>query len=323
MNIANQTEQNGTSIVTLTMNPTIDVMMHVDQFIAGPKLRTGNPSYDPGGGGINVSRVVHELGGRSLAVFAAGGPTGDKVRTLLEETGIAHRHIPIAEGTRQNITIAENSTNRLYRLVTAGPRLSDDEQAQCRQALEQLDPPADYLVLSGSLPPGVGGDFYSRIIRKLKPRGTRVILDTKGEALRRAVEEGVYLVKPNLHELSELAGRELDDEREQQRAAEELIDRRAAEVIIVSLGPSGVLLATGEGSRRLRAPSVPVRSAVGAGDSMVAAVTFALARGRSVKDAVRWGIAAGSAAVMTTGTRLCRREDVERLYEELAPENRD
>jgi len=180
-----------------------------------------------------------------------------------------------------------------------------------------LLPRVDYLVASGRLPPGAPADFYGRIARLAKEQDTRLVVDTSGEALRLALEEGVFLIKPNLREFAELTGRELANETQEERLALELVARRKSEVVVVSLGAAGVLAATAQGAQRLRAPLAPIKSKVGAGDSTVAGMVLALARGRPWREALRFGVAAGAAGVMTPGTELCRREDAERLYDQI------
>ncbi len=304
-------------IVTLTMNPAIDVTVSVDQMLPDRKLRSGRPTYEPGGGGINVARVVHMLGGRCQAVYAAGGATGRQLDDLLDSKGVECRRIEIEDRTREDIAVIEDSSEQMYRVVMPGPELSKDEERQCFDAMRSLDETPEYVVISGSLPRGVASDFYRRVVAALKPRGTRLIVDTKPDILEDAVAEGVFLIKPNMRELRQLSGDDLDEEKQQERAAKELVDRGLCEVVVLSLGAAGVLLASAEGTERLRAPSVPIRSKVGAGDSMVGGLTLGLARGMSIRDAVRHGIAAGSAAVMTAGTQLCRAEDVEKLFAQL------
>jgi 6-phosphofructokinase 2 len=304
-------------IVTLTMNPAIDVSVSISHVAPDRKLRCSDPVYDPGGGGINVARVVRTLGRECLAVYTAGGATGQQLDDLLKSRAVERKHIPIAGRTREDITVLEETSGQLYRLVMPGPELTAQEQIRCLHALEELDGPPEYVVISGSLPPGVPADFYRRVVRILKPRGARVIVDTKSDALKEALQEGVFLIKPNLRELGGLAGRDLDHEKQQEQLARDLVTRGQSDVVVVSLGAAGVLLVSQDTTERIRAPSVPIRSKVGAGDSTVGGITFGLAQGMSLRDAVRYGMAAGSATVMTPGTQLCRREDVEELFEEI------
>jgi hypothetical protein len=196
--------------------------------------------------------------------------------------------------------------------------VSDAEWRRCLDTLAALDPPPDYLVASGRLPPGIPTDFYAHVARICHALGTRLIVDTSGDALRATLNERVFLIKPNLRELGLLAGHELVDEAQQEAVARMLVADRMCEVVVVSLGAAGVLYATPDGFERVRAPTVSIKSKVGAGDSMVAGIVLGLARGMGMADAVRFGVAAGAAAVMTPGTELCRRADAEHLYQRIA-----
>lgn len=305
-------------IATLTMNPSIDRNTTVDRVIAEDKLRCSAPRRDPGGGGLNVSRALQHLGGTSVAVYAAGGPTGEILRMLLDDSGIDHRPVPIQTWTRENIHVDEQSTGLQYRFGMPGPAISDDEWQRCLATVSALDPAPDYLVASGSLPPGVPDDFYADLARRARERGTRVILDTSGAALRRAVEVGVYAIKPNMRELAALAGEPVEHEDKQEEVCRGLVARGRCEVVIASFGASGVLMVTADRCKRVRAPVVPIRSKVGAGDCTVAGFVLGLARGLDVAEAVLLGVAAGTAAVMNAGTALCRREDAEALFARMA-----
>lgn len=308
------------AICTLTLNPALDIATATDRVTATHKLRCTTARYDPGGGGINVARVVFELGGNATAVYTAGGPVGHSLRELLDTAGIPQVVVPIRGETRVNITVDERVSNNQFRFVFPGPELSPEEQEQCIEAVAKLDPKPEFLVASGSLPPGVPADFYARVARLAKSLGAKYFLDTSGDALREAGREGIYLVKPNLKELSEFAGRDLATRSDQIDAARELIAEGRAEVVVVSLGADGALLVTDKLAEHFPALQVPLRSAVGAGDSMLGGIVYSLARGNPLRDAVRYGIAAGAAALMTEGTELNRREDTERLYAEMLSE---
>jgi len=304
-------------ILALTMNPAIDKGTGVDNVVPERKLRCHQPSFEPGGGGINVARAITKLGGTALILYPAGGPPGTMLEHLLDQEGLEHRKIPIRGWTRENLTVYEETSGQQFRFGMPGPDMSTSEWEECLQTFADVRPPPAYIVVSGSLPPGVPGDFYARVAAVAHKDGARVIVDTSGEALAMAVQEGVFLIKPNLRELGHLTGVEIRGEAEQEEVARGIIQEGRSEVVVVSLGAAGALLVTKEGSRRFRAPTVPIKSKVGAGDSMVAGIVLGLAQGRSLADAVRLGVAAGAAAVMTPGTELCRREDTERLYEGL------
>jgi len=305
------------SIVTLTLNPAIDKNTTVDRVVAEDKLRCEAPSREPGGGGINVSRVVHRLGGSSTAVYTSGGPTGAILEGLLDDEGLTHTPLHTDDWTRENLIVSETSTDRQFRFGMPGPTLSAEEVETCLDALRGLDPAPDYFVVSGSLPPGVPDDTYAAVAEAAHTLGARPILDTSGAALRRATEAGWYLLKPNLRELEQLAERSLHSEPEQRDAARGFIERGWCEVVVLSMGAAGALLITADRTEHVRSPTVPIESRVGAGDSMVAGLALALARDLDLSAAVRFGVAAGAAAVMTPGTELCRRADTERLFEQM------
>ncbi|MFW6180327.1 MAG: 1-phosphofructokinase family hexose kinase [Spirochaetota bacterium] len=301
-------------ILTCTVNPTIDTSTSVDHVAPEHKLRCGRPSHEPGGGGINVSRVLLRMGLESTALFTAGGTMGEWLNRLLAGEGVSTIPCPVRGSTRENFTVLEKASSQQYRFGMPGPKLSPAEWEGVLQAAASLDPPPRYLVASGSLPPGVPVSFYARMSETVRGRGTRVILDTSGEPLKAAVEAGVYLLKPNMRELQQLAGRSSDDSEGLEGIARELLDKYPCTAVAVSLGAGGALLVTGGKSLRISAPTVNIQSKVGAGDSMVAGITAGLARHWSLEEAMRYGVAAGTAAVMTPGTELCRRRDVERLY---------
>lgn len=303
-------------IVTLTFNPAIDGASEADVVRPTRKIRTMNERYDPGGGGINVARVIAELGRPSVPIYLAGGATGAVLDELVAARGFRPERIAIRDHTRVSHAVYERSTGLEYRFVPEGPLVRGDEWPGVLAALDALD--FDFCVASGSLPRGVPDDIYVEVGRVVARKGARLILDTSGAALKAAVAAGgLYLVKPSLGEFEALAGRELRDERAQEEEALAIVRKGAIDILAITLGHEGAVLATRDGVRRLRPPDVVARSAVGAGDSFAGAMTFALAEGRSIEDAFVLGLAAGTAAVLTPGTELCRKADVWRLYDAL------
>jgi 6-phosphofructokinase 2 len=300
-------------IVTLTMNPALDTTTSVDVVRPTDKLRCATTRYDPGGGGINVARVAHVLGASVSAVFPAGGATGEVVMSLLHDAGVPFQQVPINAATRESFTVNETSTGQQYRFVLPGPRLTFIEQTRCLDRLRVLAEAAQFVVASGSLPPGVPPDFYQRVADICGHLGARLVLDTSGGGLR-CVSSGVYLLKASVRELRECVGRPLTTESEQFAAAHGLIASGRAHVVLVSLGSQGALLATQQGSQRFSAIPMGFGSGVGAGDAMVAAITVGLTRGWPLAKSVRLGIAAGAAMLMTPGTAACARADVEKLF---------
>src|SRR5689334_784911 len=308
----------GAAIVTLTMNPALDISTNADVVRATNKIRCGTARYDAGGGGINVAKVAHALGGSVSALYAAGGPTGQVLTDLLVADGVPIRRIDIAATTRESFTINEVSTGLQYRFVLPGPCLTFEEQRECLAELRRAAASAKYVVASGSLPPGAPVNFYQQVALICRELDTPLVLDTSGGGLRH-ITSGVFLLKASLRELTECAGRDLASEGEQLAAAHELIDCGQAEAVVVSLGSDGALLATANES--LRFPAIPMRalSGVGAGDAMVAAITVGLTRGWPLSTSVRYGIAAGAAVLLTPGTQPCTRADAERLFEVAEP----
>ncbi len=303
-----------TRILTMTMNPAVDKSATVNDVVAESKLRCSDPRHEPGGGGINVARAIRKLDGESVAVFPAGGPTGKILTDLLDDEGISQDRIASEAWTRDNLTVFEEATVQQYRFGMPGARLKESEWQACLDRI-QCDPCPDYVVASGSLPPGVPDDFYAQVSKAAKRVGARFMLDTSGMPLKRASSEGVYLLKPNAREFEALTDEPFRSEEQQETLAREVVqDEDGCEVLVLSLGAAGVLMVTRDKTERIRSPSVPIRSKVGAGDSMTAAIVLGLARGMGVRDAVCYGVAAGAAAVMTPGSELCRKEDVEDLY---------
>jgi len=303
------------SILTLTMNPAIDKSAMVGRVVPERKLRCKPPRFEPGGGGINVSRAIRKLGGESKAYYASGGPPGASLNQLLHREGIDHHSIPIEGWTRENLTIYEKETEQQFRFGMPGPKLSEKEWKGCLDRLYEAAPKPDYIVASGSLAPGVPEDFYARVAWAAEELDARMILDTSGAPLALAMEEKkVFLIKPNLRELKALANGDIEDEYQQEILLREVVESGKSEVVVLSLGRGGARLAWRGGCEYFRTPTVPIKSKVGAGDSMVGGMTLSLAQGNAIPEAVRFGMAAGAAAVMTPGTQLCRQEDAVRLY---------
>ena len=264
---------------------------------------------------MNVSRAIKKLGGESMLLYTAGGLTGERLQELLNEEGLAHRPLPIEGSIRESLVILEESTGQQYRFGMPGPEFQKKEWEQFLQELSTIEPSPDYLVASGSLPPGVPADFFAQVARVGKKKGTKTIIDASGEALKKAIQEGVYLIKPNIREFRELVGEEIKQESQIKVEAQKIVEKGWCEMLVISLGAAGALAVSKGFAERILPPTVPIVSKVGAGDSMVAGIVLSLARGKTLRESVLFGVAAGTAAVMTPGTELCRREDAERLYE--------
>jgi 6-phosphofructokinase 2 len=302
-------------ILTLTLNPSVDISADADMIRAVRKTRTRNERFDAGGGGVNVSRVLHELGAQTLAVILTGGLAGALLEELLESDGVPRHSIPIAGSTRMCHTVNDLSTRHEFRFVPEGPEVSEAEWGAALAVLEAE--PGDWIVASGSLPRGVPEDFYVRVAVLAARQGRHCVLDTSGPPLKAALGHGLALIKPSRGEFETMVGRSLGAPRALNDAALALVREGWAELVAVSLGHEGALLAEKSGVTRLRALDVPVLGAVGAGDSFLAAMVWKLAQGESPREAFAWGMACGAAAVMREGTAKPRHEDVETLRRQI------
>ncbi len=310
-------------IVTLTLNPALDKITGIKQVVPNKKLRCDTPNYEAGGGGINVSRAIRRLEGKSLAIFPSGGRNGEILESKLEEEKVTFRTIPIQDLTRQNLTVFEGNSKQNFRFILPGPHLSENEWKEILNIFDDLDPKPDYIVISGSCPNGTPKDFFKKLTKTAKKLDAHLIVDTSGDVLRSAAEAGVYLLKPNIRELGELTDTDIESETNVKEAAQELIESGNAEVIIVSLGAGGALLVTENTTEQLRTPTVPIRSRLGAGDSMVGGIVLKLSQGKSIREATLYGIAAGAATVMTEGIELCNKSDTDNLFEKLSEKESD
>lgn len=307
-------------IVTLTFNPCIDKSTSVDAVVPEKKLRCTQPKFDPGGGGINVARAVKKLGGESLAIYPAGGYSGKFLNVLVGNEGVETKVIETKSHTRENMIVLDESANVQFRFGMPGSLLIPEECNALLNALEEIEDAA-FIVASGSLSPGVPVDIFQQVAAIAKRKNIKFVADTSGESLKCAVKEGVYLLKPNVGELSSLAGTGQLTSLQAIDAAKSLIKKYGCHVVVVSMGAEGALMVTIDEVVKMLAPEVEKLSTVGAGDSMVAGIVFSLANGKSIKDSVQFGVACGTAATMNEGTELCRLEDAQKLFEMVQTEN--
>lgn len=308
-------------IVTLTLNPAIDISSEADVVRHTHKTRTYNEAIEPGGGGINVARVLRRLDANVCALFLGGGMTGRVLDDLMSRAEIERRMIEIGDDSRISLTVVEQSTGHEFRFVPEGPDVSAKEAEETLDAAASI--PCDYLVASGSLPPGIAGDFYARLCAKVTARGTRFVLDTSGEPLKAALDAGgIFLVKPSRGEFEKFAGRSLTAD-ELAAHAERLVADGKAENVAITLGREGAILACRDGTTT--SPAIPVEacSAVGAGDSFLAGMVYGFALGRPADEAFRVGLAGGAAAVLSSGSDLAKPEDLKRLVGEALGEQVD
>ncbi len=304
-------------ILTITMNPAVDITTSTATVAPTHKIRCGAPQRHPGGGGINVARVVHRMGGDCAALFPVGGSSGEVLKRLLDKENITQLCVPISGETRESFSVKESSSSNEYRFVLPGPDMAPEEWQACLDLVANLQPCPRYVVASGSLPPGVPPDFYARLAKLVHSNGGKLVLDTSGPALAAALEEGVYLFKPSLRELRELLGEPLETQAQWRAAAQDLVDRGRAQVVVLSLGEDGAWLVTPAESCFAPGLRVSVVSTIGAGDSFVGGMVWALCQGLPVRASFRFGVAAASAAVLSLGAGLCSQSDVLRLYDEV------
>ena len=312
-----QTLSQQTPIVTLTLNPALDMSTEVGSLIPDVKLRCSEPMLDPGGGGLNVSRAVAALGGESLALVALGGLTGDRLAGLIRTEGVPFLALTAPGETRQSLTVTARDTGAQFRFMLPGPIWAEVDQERVFILLRASARPGAFGVISGSQPPGVPMDFPARLARAMP--GLTVVIDTSGPALVEAVAHPIpdlEVLRMDGDEAQILAGRTLETRKDTADFAQTLRERGVAKTVIIARGADGSVLV--DGSQRLfaRAAKVPVKSTVGAGDSFVGGYVLSRARGRGPAEALALATAAACAAVMTDATQLCRLEDVERLLPE-------
>lgn len=305
-------------ILTITLNPAVDKSSTVENIQPEKKLRCSQPVYQPGGGGINVSRGLERLGVPSVALFPSGGRTGELLQELLSKENIQTLPVPSSAETRENFTVVDTANNSQYRFGMPGEKISPAEAKALHEAILNSNPFPDIAVISGSLPEGMEPAWLSKLVRELKAKNVKIIADTSGDALTEILKEGVYLIKPNLGELSRLSGKEELDNDSADEAAKQLINEGKAQIVAVSMGPQGAYLVTKDETVHIPAPSVKKLSTVGAGDSMVAGLVSVIAKGGSLTEMARMGVACGTAATMSQGTGLFTKENAEKLYKWLA-----
>lgn len=299
-------------IATVTLNPSLDKTVTVDELIIDETNRWTSLRRDPGGKGINVSRVVHELGGETIAYSFIGGIDGEIFRHLIRQQGVPFDLTQIGEDIRSNFIITDLKTRRQTRIDAPGPHISMDELKNLMGKVANIKPKPDFLVIAGSVPPGIADDIYRRLIEATKNNGIKTVFDSDEKWLKEGIKAKPNVIKPNVHEAEELLETELTNEEAIVQAAKTLASQDI-EVVAISRGRDGLIVATGENVLKAVPPQVEIRSTVGAGDSTVAGLVLKLSQGYGIEEACRWAAAAGTAATLTPGTELCRREDVENL----------
>ena len=302
-------------ITTVTLNPAIDEAVSIDVFKLGDRNRCELANLDPGGKGVNASRVIARLGRSTLALGFIGGVTGQLLRTRLDEEHVLHAFDHVADATRINVMIYETSNARRTRLYLQGPRVDATALASLRTRLQQIHA-GNLVVFGGSLPPGVPDEIYHDLVSELRARGVRSIVDTSGAALEKALPARPLLIKPNVAEVEEILGRKVGDDVDVLTAALEL-RARGPENVVISQGAAGAVGVGVSGAWKAFAPRVTARSTVGAGDSMVAGLAIAFNEGSGLREGLRLGSAAGAATAMVAGTQLCDPRSVTTILDQV------
>lgn len=299
-------------ILTVTLNPALDIATTAPKVTAGHKLRCSAPQIDPGGGGINVARAIIQLGGQATAFVALGGDTGAHLGRLLEAAGIPVIAHAAPGDTRQSLAVTDLSINNQFRFMLPGPDWSGDDVSSASAAICANAPKGGYVVLSGSGPSGTTASLYSRLCADLAGRGVQVVVDTSGAALAHLAEGHdirPYVLRMDQVEAQEISETPLETSADTADFASSLVAKGAADIVIIARGAEGNILSNGTDRWFCPAVNVTVKSKVGAGDSFVGGFTWALAQGHDLPTALAHGSAAASAACMTAGTELCRATD--------------
>jgi 1-phosphofructokinase len=299
-------------IITLTLNPAIDQTLVLSKFVAGDTVRVKSSRYDPGGKGINVSRVLNELGGESVAMGFAPGGLGRYIEQTLQAQGITCDFVYTDGETRTNITILDESRHLNTILSGPGPVTRSQHLDQLRTRLRSRLRRGDWLVVAGSIPPPLQPAVYAEIMTEAGKAGAHTVIDADGDVLAAGVSAHPEMVKGNRRELERMLGRRLGDEESTLGAAKE-VRKMGVHTVLVTRGREGAVAVRDRTRIRGVAPRVRAVSAVGSGDALLAGVVLTLSRGGNLEDALLLGVAAGTAAVLTPGTETCRRREVDIL----------
>ncbi|UWQ60989.1 hexose kinase (plasmid) [Leisingera caerulea] len=303
-------------ILTITLNPAVDLATSIERVVAGPKLYCKAPRVDPGGGGVNAARAIRKLGGEVTALVAVGGAMGEQLLQLLVAEDVLAVAVHVPGETRQSFAVTDESTGEQFRFSVPGETMTADDGARLLSAIAQAAPRDGYVVLSGGVTPGLADDFPHQVLAAIAPRTDRLVVDTSKAALAHllaAPGRPVHLLRLDQREAEQAAGHALPAVADSLAFAQALIARGVAEIVVGGRGAEGSVLATREQRFFCRAPLVGVQSKIGAGDAFTGALTLALSRGAALDQALRWGVAAASATVATEGTALFERGAVEAL----------
>jgi 1-phosphofructokinase family hexose kinase len=302
-------------IVTLTMNPAIDRTIAVDRLAFDDRAYILSSKDSPGGRGINAASVIHSFGGETLAIFPAGGQRGARFERDMEDWGFPVATVPIRNDIRLNFTITDRH-GLTVKLNESGPRIDRGELASVEGTVESQLGRASWLMLCGSLPPGVPSDFYAQLIARAARKGVKTLLDTDGEALSQGIEAGPTVVTPNQQEAERLLNTLLLT-RSQSFAAARRIQSMGAEAVVLSLGSRGAIGATASQLWEATPPRIDAISPIGAGDALAAALTWSFEKGHKFEDALRWGVSAGSASAKLPGVTFASLEQTREVYQDV------
>jgi 1-phosphofructokinase family hexose kinase len=300
-------------IYTLTLNPAVDRELTVPAMEFDSVLRASESRVDFGGKGFNVSRLLKGMEESSIAVGFLGGNAGELLQKGLRSLGIGTDFVWVAGETRTNVSIVTQSHDHYIKVNEKGPLVDAAKQQELLDKIDSLAKRGDWWVLAGSMPPGVADDFYARIVNVLNKHEAHAILDTTGESLRLGCAEKPYLVKPNAEEAHALTGLPMDTPAEIAAAAAE-IRKMGAQNVVVSMGKSGALLQTPKETWLTHSPKIQEKNPIGAGDSMVGGLVWALTQGIALKESLGWGVASGAATASLSGTEVGSRPLIEELF---------
>jgi 1-phosphofructokinase family hexose kinase len=303
-------------IYTVTLNPAVDRELTVPAMEFDSVLRASEARIDFGGKGFNVSRLLKGMNEPSTAVGYLGGNAGELLQKGLQSLGIDTDFVWVSEETRTNVSIVTQSHDHYIKVNEKGPLVDESKQKELLEKVDSLAKPGDWWVLAGSLPPGIANDFYARIARVLNMHDAHAILDTSGDSLKLGCVEKPYLVKPNAEEARLLTGLPMETPVEIAAASAE-IRRMGAQNVVVSMGKSGALLHTSGGTWLAHSPRIKEKNPIGAGDSMVGGLVWALTQGLGLKDALGWGVASGAATASLPGTEVGSRPLIEELFSQI------
>lgn len=298
-------------IATVTLNPSLDKTIYVGDLVLDDTNRAERFRFDPGGKGLNVSRVLWELGQKSVLFGFLGGQTGKRIEKYLLDEGLVCDFNWTAGETRENLILTTGEKLQQTKISLPGPVIREDELHRLKRKIAGRAHEFEMICFSGSIPPGLPKGIYKELAEEATMRGDRVVLDADGEALREGLRAKPFMIKPNRHELQRMLGRELPDDPAVHAALDDLLASGAVELIILSNGGSSVIAATRDECWVGTPPAIEVRSTVGAGDSLIAGFLYKYTTGGTIEESLTWGIAAGTACAAALGTELAHYGDIQ------------